>query len=430
MCGACGAPTFRRRHVRLRTRINDLARPRYPWPLRASNFALRPLARSLFRLDSDSLIAAAAKSAALDDFGDPAFREPLDVLVASLEKEARLSPVGRFLSRRFLVQLLVNRLRIEDLFRRHPEIEDEEIEAPVFILGLPRTGTTYLHGLMSAHPAFRSLPYWESIEPIPPPGENPDRRIERAERALRFQHYVMPLFPVMHEMTADAPHEEIQLLAMTFSTMLFEASYRAPSYRDWYKSRDQRPAYRYLRRVLKALQWLRGPRRWLLKSPQHLEQLRPLIDVFPDARIVQTHRDPVRAVASMCTMVAYGLRMNSDRIDPREVGVYWRDRISDLLQAGITDRHVVPRSQMAHVRFDELTAEPWSAVERVLDLTGEPLTPSARDAIAAHMDANPRGKHGRIRYRLDEFGLDEKSCRERLGFYQKHYGIPAEQQGN
>ena len=190
---------------------------------------------------------------------------------------------------------------------------------------MPRTGTTHLHNLISQDPSLRSLPYWESLEPVPDPREAPgadgrDPRVVRCEKGLAMVHRVMPLFPLMHEMTADARHEEIQLLAIAFSTMLFESSYYVPSYAAWYKKSDQRPAYRYLRRCLQALQWLRGPKRWVLKSPQHLEQQAALIEIFPDATFVQTHRDPLRITASLCTMIAYGNRMNARRVDPVAVG--------------------------------------------------------------------------------------------------------------
>ena len=183
--------------------------------------------------------------------------------------------------RELLVGLLVTRLRLTALLDRHPEILDVPVEAPIIVLGLPRTGTTHLHDLLAADPGLRSLPYWESIEPIldgdgrPPEGQ-PDPRRERAELGLSLINTAMPLFAAMHEMTTDGPHEEIQLLAVDFSTMLFEASYQVPGYVSWYRTHGQTHAYRTLRVLLQALQFLRpAGDRWLLKSPQHLEQLGP-----------------------------------------------------------------------------------------------------------------------------------------------------------
>ncbi len=411
-------------------RIEDLAHPRLPLPLRALNLAGRPFARGV-RLDEADLLAAARRRTGLSDFGEPAFREPLRVLLAALEGEAGLSPLGRFVARQLLVQLLVTRLRTESLLREHPEILEEEVRAPIVILGLPRTGTTHLHNLMSQDPELRSLPYWESLEPIPDAPDprrplQPDPRVRRCAQGLWLVHWAMPLFPLMHEMEPEARHEEIQLLAVTFSSVLFEASYFVPSYRDWYRATDQTAAYRYLRRMLQALQWLRGPRRWLLKSPQHLEQLGPLLRVFPDARIVQTHRDPVRVTASMCTMAAYGLRMSRARIDLRQIGRYWADRIEQMLRASVESRPLVPEGQVSDVRFHEFMADDLATVERLKSFYGEPLAEPARAAMRAYLAGHARGRLGAIEYRLEDFGLDTAERRRALRFYQERFAIPDE----
>jgi hypothetical protein len=410
--------------------IDDFERPRLPRALRALNLAGRPFARAI-RLDEQDLLGAARRKSGLADFGDDAFREPLRALLTAFEDDAGLSPLGRFTARSLVLQLLVTRLRVEALVRAHPEILAEEVRAPIVILGLPRTGTTHLHNLMSQDPALRTLPYWESLEPVPdapdprrPP--EPDPRIERCARALRMVHWVMPLFPRMHEMEPEARHEEIQLLAVAFSTMLFEASYFVPGYRDWYRASDQTGAYRYLRRMLQVLQWLRGPRRWLLKSPQHLEQLGPLLTVFPDVRIVQTHRDPVRVTASMCTMAAYGLRMARERIDALAVGRYWAERIEVMLRASVRDRPLLPPQQVRDVLFHEFMADDLATVERIYGFLGEPLTPAARDAMRAYLSAHARGRLGSIDYRLDDFGLDANERRRALAFYQQRFGVPDE----
>ncbi len=239
-------------------------------------------------------------------------------------------------------------------------------------------------------------------------------------------HRVMPLFPLMHEMTPDARHEEIQLLAIAFSTMLFESSYFVPSYAAWYKKSDQRPAYRYLRRCLQALQWLRGPKRWVLKSPQHLEQQAALIEIFPDATFVQTHRDPVRITASLCTMIAYGNRMNARRVDPASVGRYWAARTEDLLRGSITGRAALPPAQVIDVHFKQFMKDDVATAERVLEFAGHPMSDAARAAVRAFMDANPRGKHGTIEYRLADVGLDEAERRAALRFYSDHFGVEDE----
>ena len=280
--------------------IEDLGAPRLPPPLRAANAALSPFAARV-RLDEDSLVDAARKRAKLHDLGPDTFRDGFSALTTSLDREAGLSPLGRMMARQLIVQLLVTRLRLFELLRMHPEITDEPVEAPIFIIGLPRTGTTHLHTAMSHDERLRSMPYWESLDPIPDPHVSArpegklDPRIARCAQGLRLVHYAMPLFPAMHEMSAEGPHEEIQLLAVDFETMFFEAGYNVPSYVDWYRAHDQTGSYRLLRTLLQAMQWLRGGRRWVLKSPQHLEQLPALLEVFPDAVVVQTHRDPSRS---------------------------------------------------------------------------------------------------------------------------------------
>ena len=425
--------------------IDDLGSPRLPFALRALNAFGGPIVRRTTSLDLDELLAAACTKTGLSDYGDPVFREPLSVLLDAFERDAKLSALGRIASRGLVLQLLANRLRIEDLFRRHPEVEREEIVRPIIIAGLPRTGTTHLHNLISQDPSLRSLPYWESLEPVPDPREQPraasfaqraegerrpaewrDPRVVRCEQGLAMVHRVMPLFPLMHEMTPDARHEEIQLLAIAFSTMLFESSYFVPSYAEWYKKSDQRPAYRYLRRCLQALQWLRGPKRWVLKSPQHLEQQAALIEIFPDATFVQTHRDPLRITASLCTMIAYGNRMNARRVDPVSVGRYWAARTEDLLRGSIEGRAALPPAQVIDVHFRQFMKDDVATAERVLAFAGHPVSDEARAAIRAFMDANPRGKHGTIEYRLEDVGLDYAERRAALRFYRDHFGVEEE----
>jgi len=412
-------------------RIDDLAAPRLPLEVRALDWLGRPFARRWLPLEPAVLLATAAQRARLDDFGDPGFREALAVLLDSIEREAGLSVLGRISTRGLVLQLLTQRLRLEALFKAHPEIAEERIDRPLVIAGLPRTGTSHLHNLLSQHPDLRSLPYWESLEPIPDPDEKPapdgrDPRVVRCEKALRFLHRVMPLFPRMHEMTVDARHEEIQLLALEFSTMLFESSYAVPSYRAWYRAHDQRPAYRTLKRCLQALQWLRGPKRWLLKSPQHLEQLPALMEVFPDATVVQTHRDPLRITASLCTMLAYGHRMNARRVDPVAIGRDWALRVEDLLRGSIEGRAAIPPGQVIDVHFADFMKDDVATAERVLEFGAVSVDEASRAALRDYMDANPRGKHGAIQYRLEDVGLDPAERRAALRFYSEHFGVAEE----
>jgi hypothetical protein len=276
---------------------------------------------------------------------------------------------------------------------------------------------------MSSDPALRSLPYWESLEPIPP-RQGPDERREHTEQAVWFINTAMPHFKRMHEMTVDHVHEEIQLLAIDFSTMLFETVAPMPTWRDAYLARDQRPSYAYLKRILQALTWLRGGDRWVLKSPQHLEQFPALFDTFPDATFVVTHRDPVSVTASLATMVTYGARMSQAEIDPVTVGRYWADRIERMLRRSVDERAALPADQSVDVRFDEFMRDDLAMVARIYQLAGQPMT--ARPAMEAFMREHPRGRFGNVVYDLDVLGLDRAERRRALQFYVDRFGVTVE----
>jgi hypothetical protein len=411
-------------------RIDDLASPRYSDEVRAILDFMEE-AGSQLTLDPSELMAMARAETGLDAFGPEDFVERLAVLCQAMREEGRFNGAGIMQQHALLVGLLKNRLLIEDLLRRNPEILEERIVAPIIICGLPRTGTTHLHNLMSADPALRSLPYWESLEPVlgereqPAPGA-PDPRLARTTAALSFLNTALPYFNRMHEMTLEHTHEEIQLLAIDFSTMLFETTAPMPTWRDAYLSRDQRPTYAYLLKILKVLQWLRGGTRWVLKTPQHLEQFPALVDTFPDATFIVTHRDPVSVTASMVTMIAYSARLTRDRVDLGAVGAYWSDRLERMLRRCADERDALPADRTMDVRFDEFMADDFAMVARVYDLAGQPLEDRSREAMASFMAAHPRGRHGAVTYDLAQFGLNGAERRRDLSFYTDRFGVTTE----
>ena len=411
-------------------RIDDLAEPRHSDEVRAILDFMEE-AGSQLRLEPDTLMSRAAAETGLDDFGPGDFVERLGVVCRAMTEEGGFNGAGVLQQHTLLVQLLKNRLLIEDLVRRHPEILDERIQAPIIICGLPRTGTTHLHNLISADPALRSLPYWESLEPVlaererPAPGQ-PDPRLARTEVALSFLNSALPYFNRMHEMTVEHTHEEIQLLAIDFSTMLMETIAPMPAWRDYYLSHDQRPSYAYLLEVLKVLQWLRGGTRWVLKSPQHLEQFPALRETFPDATFVVTHRDPVSVTASMVTMLAYTARLTRDKVDLDAMGSYWADRLARMLRACAEGHDVLPDAQTIDVHFDEFMADDMAMVQRVYDLAGQPMDDRSRAAMASFIREHPRGRHGAVVYDLAEFGLDPAERRKALSFYTELFGVSLE----
>ena len=410
--------------------IDDLAQPRFGDDVSAI-LAMMAEAGTTLALEPEALMKAAIEQTGLEDFGPDDFVERLDILCRALRTEARLNDAGIMAQHVLLSGLLCNRLLVEDMVRTHPEILDVEIEAPIVICGLPRTGTTHLHNLMSSDPTLRSLPYWESLEPVladaetPLPGE-PDPRRARTEQALWFVNAAMPYFNRMHEMTVDHVHEEIQLLAIDFSSMLFETISPMPSWRDHYLARDQRPSYAYMKKILQVLQWQRGGTRWILKSPQHIEQFPALRATFPDATFVLTHRDPVSVTASLTMMITYSLRLGHDEVDVPWVGRYWSDRLEHMLHSCVRDRDVLVPTQTIDVRFDEFMADDVAMVERVYEVARQPMTDAARKAMAAFMDEHPRGRHGDVHYDLAEFGIDVAERRKALAFYVERFGVREE----
>jgi hypothetical protein len=406
-------------------RVDDWHDPWLPLPVRLLNSLPDHLVSRLAPLDEASLLAAARGRTALEDFGDEGFREPLRLLLGDLAEDDRLTPLGRLTARTLLGQLLRARLRIEDRIARDPMIASRELPAPIVIVGLPRTGTTHLHNLLSRVPSLRFLPFWESVEPVPPPGRRDLRRLRAAVR-LRQIDYLIPLFRRMHEMEVDLPHEELQLSALTFRSFFFEGSFRLPRYRPWYASGDHTGAYCYLRRALSALQRSGQSERWVLKSPQHLDQLGALSAAFPDAKIVRTHRDPVRAVLSLATMITYTRRVCYRNLDPAAEARSWADRLEQMLRRSLEQTDALPSHPVLDVSFEAFVEDEWATLERVFDFAEVEVDAAARDAIRAHLDGRDWGRQGFFEYRFEALGLDPGELRERFRFYREHFDLPEE----
>ncbi|MEN8183747.1 MAG: sulfotransferase [Myxococcota bacterium] len=410
-------------------RIADLAEPELtPLQRRSIDAAGRlPVA-----FTEEAVLGEAQRRTGLSDFGADDFRERLGVWLQALTEDAELGPIGRIGAFRDCVRYAANRLRLEDLLGRHPEILELEIRRPIVIAGLPRSGTTHLLNLIAADGRLRSLPYWESLEPIPDPDERrgeggEDPRITRCRKLYEQQVAISPLLRNMHDMAPEHVHEEIEVQALDFASYELEWIATVPRWRDHYLAHDQTPHYAYLKKGLQALQWLRGPDRWVLKSPQHMEQLGPLLRTFPDATLAITHRDPVAVIASAITMLAYGDRIRRTRVDPAAVAAYWIDRIERLLRACVRDRDAIPEGQALDVPFHEFMADDVAMVDRIYALAELPLTPEARASLERYLERNPRGQHGRILYDLKaDFGVEPDQLRERFAFYFERFPVEAE----
>jgi hypothetical protein len=413
-------------------RLDDLGNPQFSPEAQAIFDGAAPFA-DMVELNADALMTQAAAETGLENFGPMDFVERLELLLHCFETEAPLSPMGRISAASFMGTLLKNRLLLAELLARHPEIHDIDIKAPIVIAGLPRTGTTHLHNLIACDPALRSLPYWESNQPVPSLDEAAlantpeDPRLARTEAGLQIMDMIMPDFNRMHEMTTWHVHEEIQILAIDFSTMMFETMAPMPTWRDYYKSHDQTPHYEYMKTVLKACQFLRGGERWILKSPQHLEQFGPLATTFPDATFLVTHRDPISVMVSMGTMVSYSARTSLSPVDPVAISNYWADRLDDMLNAAMRDRALLGGpDQSMDIRFDEFMGDDLGTIRRIYELAGQPMDERAEAALAHYGATHERDRFGKVIYDVDLIGIDVPARRKQMSAYSEHFGIPDE----
>ncbi|MAG31036.1 MAG: sulfotransferase family protein [Deltaproteobacteria bacterium] len=413
-------------------RIDDLADPCLPEGFREQVEALRPMADALV-FEPDVVTDQAIQATGLDDFGPDGWQIGLEVALRGMREDHELSVTGKLSAYSACVDFLKNRLLVEDRIKRNPEILDVELLPPVVIPGLPRSGTTHLHNLLGAAPDFRALPWWEALEPVLADSEKPaageeDPRRARAAAGIEARNAVLPHFDAMHEMTVDHVHEEIHLLGMNFGTMFFESIGigALPTYREHYDSIDHTPHYQYLRRILKLLTWLRGGDRWVLKSPQHLDQLGPLMEVFPGAFFVFTHRDPVSTVASFATMISYSSRMSAANPEPVYLGHYWASRIEDMLRNAVRDRELVPADRSLDVLFHEYMGAELETIERIYEKAGLEFGETSRAAIRRYQVEHPRSRFGRVLYDLADFGLEADELRERFRFYTDRFPVRLE----
>lgn len=407
-----------------------------PWrrrPRPAWLEALSSLGRGVrVPLDEASLLEEAVARTGLADFGDQAFREPLRVLLASLEDEARLNLVGRIVVRDEILNFLENRLQIAATLERSPEIEAQDVRRPVFVAGVGRSGTTILHELLAQDPANRVPLGWELRHPCPPPETatyHDDPRIERAELELTFSwDLIAPEIEKMHEVGGRLPQECVLMLAHEFRSGYFTAAYRLPSYAAWLGASDMTPAYRYHRRMLQLLQWRCPGERWVLKTPAHLGDLATLFAVYPDARVIQTHRDPLTATASLFSLLGTLLSTRSDDVEPEEVSQYAEGAVTHLLGSAMEfrDRGTVADEQFVDVLYLDFRRDPLGTVARIYDRLGLELRPEARARMRAYLDAKPHGAHGAHEYSFAATGLDAGALRRRFAAYQERYGVPTE----
>ena len=406
-------------------------------PVRALNAgwgALQRLGVARPAFTRESLVRSARKRSGLSDLGSdfdtPITQDSLRRLLEALDGEARLHPFGRMVIRGSLVKSLVTRMRLEELSREHPEIPALPVERPVFIAGLARTGTTLLHRLLGCEPRLRPLLSWEGLSPAPSgagqakPGQ-PDPRVRLARTAERALRYLAPEFFAIHPVEADSYEEDVLLQDGSFMSPTVDATMPVPGYSAWLHASDQRPMYRYFRRLVQLLLWQR-PGTYLGKTPHHLENLATLLEVFPGAKVIVTHRDPAVVVPSFCSMMAHGRRLFSDDVDLVAVG----RQLHGKQLAGVTDamiaRRDLPAESFIDVHYTELMTDPMKEIRRVYDFLGYELLPGTIEAMNAFRRENPKDKRGVHRYRPEDFGLTREQLDADFEPYRNHYGIVRE----
>lgn len=382
------------------------------------------------QLTEEALLGTARRNTSLGDFGDEAdWREGFQRLLRSLNEEARLTAVGRLIAFNELLRHLENRLRVTDDIKRNPEILEVEIVKPLFMVGLPRTGSTIMHDLLAQDPANRVPMTWECHLMSPPPERatyETDPRIGICERHFeQTSRALIPEFQALHEMGAHLAQECVMLNAFDFKSVIFANQFRIPSYQRWVESADQISVYRTHKRQLQYMQWRNPRERWVLKSTGYHWGLDAICTVYPDARIVMTHRDPLKLIASHCSLVSMACSMGSDQVDRLEIGQMWSASWEEAMRRGVAFR-TSGRKEAQNVfdmHFSDLVKDQVGMAQRIYRHFDIPMSDEALRRMRNFIASNPRDRHGTHRYTIEQFGLDPVKERERYRFYQDHFKV-------
>lgn len=412
--------------------VFEIADMRAPMLNELQKETLAAAGQANFDFSADTILKAAASQTGLDDFGAMDFVERLELWCECVREDIFLSPVSHAALWTMFLRYASDRLRVEDLCKRHPQILDVQIDRPIVVAGPPRSGTTHLLGLLSADTRLRSLPWWEAIAPVPvsgdaPTEEDPNPRWTRAAAGWKQQDAMLPLFKYMHEFSPDHISEDIELQALDFSSYLLEWLALAPRWRDYYLSHDQSGAYAYLKKGLQVLTFLRGPNRWVIKCPQHMEQLPVLRKTFPDATYVLTHRDPVASIRSTLSMWLYASRILRTKSDPQEPKGYWIDRYRILLERCVRDHHCLPLDQTVDVYFHQWISNPEIILGDIYAKAGLPLDAKTLATLFKyHADHSPDVK-GRVVFNLErDFDITADEIRLHFEFYFNRFPVERE----
>ena len=385
------------------------------------------------RFDRDRLVAEAVATTGENDFGGTAWQEGLDILLGSLEQEARLNALGVEIAGAEISNYLATRLAVNAWRRDHPEVAAGVIERPLVIVGQPRTGTTILHDLLAQDPALRAPLTWEVDRPLPPPETETygsDPRIAEVQAAIDMAESLMPGFTTFHPMGAHLGQECVRITAGDFRSMIFSIQYRVPTYNRWLlHDADLGPAYHWHRRYLQHLQSRHPAGQWLLKSPAHLWSLDNLAAEYPDAIVIQTHRDPLKVIASTSALAAHLRGMATDEVSLTEIAADYAEDIFLGLDRGIEarDRGTFPPGQVVDVQFSDFVDDPFTTINQLYAALGRELTGETEQRMRTFLASNPGdGGGGGGRYRFADTGLDAGDLRERSARYQERFGVASE----
>jgi len=383
-------------------------------------------------LDADALAAEAREKIGLDDFGDERFWEPFRIFVDSLNEEQALHTMGALLIRGDLVNALSIRLQLTEERKRHPEVTQENVDRPIFITGLPRTGTSITHELLAADPRHRAPQHWEIRTPFPAPETGTyrtDPRIVEADRQIRLWCEIVPEYDTMHELGGAIPVEDVQVMGGSFVSDEWMGRHVVPAYAGWYNEADRVPGFEFHKQMLQHLQWKCPGDRWVLKSPSHMSQLDALLAVYPDARIVFTHRDPLKVLPSVVSILYSTAYVRSDQVDAEAMANWFTGETCKMLLDGMTSLRAsgrLPESQCYDLRYAELMKDPVAALGGIYEHFEIDYPDSSRAAQQSYIDNKPRGKHGGHKYDFSDTGLDLDEERERFSDYYAQYQVENE----
>ncbi len=383
-------------------------------------------------LSLDSIVnAAITASGGHSDFGELPFREGLEQALNSLETEAQLNEIGRHIARDRMVLHTTNRLLYVADRKKYPAIAKEQIVKPVFIVGLPRTGTTILHDILSQDSSNRVPMTWECMFPSPPPERSSfgsDLRIARCQATFPDVEQMIPAFKTMHPMGAELSQECVTLMGDAMCTPLFHNQFRVPSYQDWVDAADFAPVYAFHQQQLQHFQWHCSGERWVLKTGAHMWGLGHLLQRYPDARIVFTHRDPVKSMTSYASLTALVRSMGSDSVDGEEIAEDWTRRLDRVLNHALDVRaqHAASAAKFYELFFPSFRGDQFAEVERIYEALGIEMSGAAADAMRAFIADNPQHKFGKHSYTAADYGIRPQAVRETFKRYIQHFDLAPE----